>query len=99
MTPGATDARLQPDTSRRVILVSPAGLPEAVRYAEEFVVNIPAEAGLQRVRVQARRDARGGWITIADGKGTALACHARRASHSSAIPARAISPSKACASS
>jgi hypothetical protein len=72
MTPGATDARLQPDTSRRVILVSPAGLPEAVRYAEEFVVNIPAEAGLQRVRVQARRDARGGWITIADGKGSTL---------------------------
>lgn len=72
MTPGATEARLQPDTSRRVILVSPGGLPEAVRYAESFVVNIPAEAGLQRVRVQARRDARGGWITIADGKGTAL---------------------------
>jgi hypothetical protein len=72
MTPGTADARLQPDTSRRVILVSSGGLPEAVRYAEEFVVNIPAEAGLQRVRVQARRDARGGWITIADGKGSAL---------------------------
>lgn len=30
------------------------------------------KASLQRVRVQARRDARGGWITIADASGTAL---------------------------
>lgn len=72
MTPGDGEARLQPDTSRRVILVSPPGLPEAVRAAEEFVVGITGDAGLQRVRIQARRDARGGWITIADGKGTAL---------------------------
>lgn len=72
MTPDATEAVLRPDTSRRVILVSPPGLPESVRYAETFVVNVPADAGLQRVRVQARRDARGGWITIADGKGTGL---------------------------
>lgn len=72
MTPGATEAELRPDTSRRVILISPPALPELVRYAEEFVVNVPADGGLQRVRVQARRDARGGWITIADGKGTGL---------------------------
>lgn len=72
MTPGATEAVLQPDTSRRVILVSPSALPASVRYAEEFVVNVAEGTGLQRVRVQARRDARGGWITIADGKGAAL---------------------------
>lgn len=29
-------------------------------------------SGLQRVRIQARRDARGGWITVADAHGASL---------------------------
>jgi hypothetical protein len=66
---GAT--RLQPDAVRRVTLLSPPALPDAVRAAETFVLGIEG-TGLQRVRVQARRDARGGWITIADASGGAL---------------------------
>jgi len=71
LTPGDGAARLQPDANRRVVLLSPPGLPESVRTAEKFVVQI-AGSGLQRVRIQARRDARGGWITIADASGSAL---------------------------
>ena len=65
------EARLQPDANRRVVLLSPPALPEAARNAEQFVVGIKG-TGLQRVRIQARRDARGGWITIADATGTVL---------------------------
>jgi hypothetical protein len=63
--------RMQPDSSRRVVLLSPTELPEGVRDAREFVVNVKG-TGLLRVRVQARRDARGGWITLADAGGSAL---------------------------
>ena len=65
------ELRLQPDANRRVILLSPLGLPDAARDAGEFVLGLTG-TGLQRVRIQARRDARGGWITIADASGTAL---------------------------
>jgi hypothetical protein len=65
------EARLQPDANRRVVLLSPPALPDAVRYAEAFMLGVPG-TGLQRVRIQGRRDARGGWITIADASGTAL---------------------------
>ena len=68
---GRGEARLQPDANRRVVLLSPPGLPESARDAENFVVQV-AGSGLQRVRIQARRDARGGWITIADASGSAL---------------------------
>lgn len=63
--------RLQPDKNRRVVLLSPPGLPDAAARAGEFVVGVPG-TGLQRVRIQGRRDARGGWITIADASGAAL---------------------------
>jgi hypothetical protein len=65
------EAQVQPDANRRVVLLSPPGLPEAARHAEAFVVGIQG-TGLLRVRVQGRRDARGGWITLADASGTAL---------------------------
>ena len=65
------EARLQPDANRRVVLLSPSDLPDAARTAEAFVLGI-AGTGLERVRIQARRDARGGWITIADASGSAL---------------------------
>ena len=68
---GNGEARLTPDANRRVVLVSPPGLPESARDAEKFVVQVLG-SGLQRVRIQARRDARGGWITIADASGSAL---------------------------
>ncbi len=71
MTLGNGEARLQPDANRRVVLLSPPDLPEAARYAEEFVLGVSG-TGLQRVRIQARRDARGGWITIADASGALL---------------------------
>ena len=71
LTPGDGEARLQPDANRRVVLLSPPGLPDSVRIAEKFVVQV-AGSGLQRVRIQARRDARGGWITIADASGSAM---------------------------
>jgi hypothetical protein len=71
MTQGNGEARLQPDANRRVVLLSPPGLPEAARYAEEFVLGL-AGTGLQRVRIQGRRDARGGWITIADASDATL---------------------------
>jgi hypothetical protein len=65
------EARLQPDANRRVVLLSPEALPEAVAHAEAFELGLTG-TGLQRVRVQGRRDARGGWITLADASGTAL---------------------------
>ena len=71
LTLDGDEARVQPDANRRVVLLSPPGLPEVARGTEEFVVQI-AGSGLQRVRVQARRDARGGWITIADASGSSL---------------------------
>lgn len=71
LTPGSGEARLQPDRNRRVVLVSPPGLPDAVRDADTFVLGLSG-TGLERVRIQARRDARGGWITIADASGKAI---------------------------
>ena len=71
LTLGKGEARLQPDRNRRVVLLSPPGLPDAARYADEFVLGLSG-TGLERVHIQARRDARGGWITIADATGTAL---------------------------
>jgi hypothetical protein len=71
MTAGDGNARLQPDANRRVVLLSPPGLPDAARRAEEFVLGVSG-TGLQRVRIQGRRDARGGWITIADASGGGL---------------------------
>jgi hypothetical protein len=65
------EARLQPDANRRVVLLSPPALPEAIRDAEAFVLGVSG-TGLQRVRIQGRRDARGGWITLADASGSAL---------------------------
>jgi hypothetical protein len=62
---GPGELRLHPDANRRVVLLSPSDLPEAARSADEFVLGIDG-SGLQRVRIQGRRDARGGWITIAD---------------------------------
>jgi len=59
------------DANRRLVLLSPAGLPDAARDAQEFVLGITG-TGLQRVRIQVRRDARGGWITVADAHGAAL---------------------------
>lgn len=63
--------RMQPDANRRVVLLSPPGLPDAVRDAGQFVLGIGG-TGLQRVRIQGRRDERGGWITLADARGNAL---------------------------
>lgn len=71
MTFADGETRLQPDANRRVTLLSPPALPEATRAAETFTVGI-AGTGVQRIRIQARRDARGGWITIADASGEAL---------------------------
>ena len=71
MTTGEGTTSLRPDANRRVVLLSPPGLPEDARYAEEFVVGVSG-TGLERVRVLARRDPRGGWITIADASGAAL---------------------------
>jgi hypothetical protein len=71
LTLDGAETRLQPDANRRVVLLSPAGLPDSVRVAEQFLVQV-AGTGLQRVRIQGRRNARGGWITIADATGAAL---------------------------
>ncbi len=71
MTLEQGQALLQPDSIGRVALLSPPGLPDAARDAEEFVLGISG-TGLLRVRVLGRRDARGGWITIADASGTAM---------------------------
>jgi len=68
---GTGEMRLHPDANRRVTLLSPSGLPDAARNAEEMVLGVDG-AGLQRVRIQARRDAQGGWITVADASGAGL---------------------------
>ena len=46
---------LTPDDNGRVVLLSPSGLPPSARDAEKFVLGLEADAGLRRVRVQARR--------------------------------------------
>ncbi|MEP7327607.1 MAG: hypothetical protein ABI777_00245 [Betaproteobacteria bacterium] len=68
---GEGELRMQPDANRRMVLLSPAGLPEASRHADQFVLGAIG-TGLQRVRIEGRRDARGGWITIADARGSDL---------------------------
>src|SRR5260221_13063842 len=55
-----------------MVVVSPKGLPAPVQTADEFVLGLAANAGLRRVRIQARRSADSGWETIADASGTAL---------------------------
>ncbi|HTQ00051.1 MAG TPA: hypothetical protein VMN56_12035 [Casimicrobiaceae bacterium] len=62
---------VRPDANRRVVLVSPPALPETVHGAGEFVIGVSG-TGLLRVRVQGRRDARAGWVTLADARGDAL---------------------------
>lgn len=64
-------ARLHPDKNGRVVLVSPAGLTQATGSMKVFALDLSA-TGLLRVRVQGRRDARGGWITLADASGPAI---------------------------
>ena len=64
-------AQIAPNKSRRVVLLSPSPLPDGLGVAESFVLGVTG-TGLERVRVQARRDPRGGWITIADASGAAL---------------------------
>ena len=71
MTLAQAYAQIAPNKSRRVVLLSPSQLLDRVRTAEQFVLGVTG-TGLERVRVQARRDARGGWITIADASGPAL---------------------------
>ncbi len=68
---GDGGVRLQPDSNRRVILLSPPSLPANVQDAGEFVLGVGG-TGLMRVRIQGRRDERGGWITLAEGSGGAL---------------------------
>ncbi len=63
---------LGPDANGRVILVSPRGLPVSAQQADEFVLGLDANAGLRRVRVQARRGPDSGWETLADAAGPAL---------------------------
>ena len=63
---------LTPDNNGRVVLLSPSGLPPSARDAETIVLGVPADAGLRRVRVQARRAPDAGWETIADATGTAM---------------------------
>lgn len=65
------NVRLRPDANRRVVLLSPPSSADSNEAAGEFVVGV-AGTGLVRVRVQGRRDERGGWITLADARGSAL---------------------------
>jgi hypothetical protein len=62
---------MRPDANRRVVLLSPPSLHANVRDFEEFVLGVGG-TGLLRARIQGRRDARGGWITLADARGKAL---------------------------
>lgn len=63
--------RLQPDSNRRVVLLSPPSLPADVQEAGEFVIGVGG-TGVMRMRIQGRRDERGGWITLAEASGSAL---------------------------
>jgi hypothetical protein len=63
---------LGPDDNDRMVVVSPRGLPASAQSAEEFVLGLAANAGLRRIRIQARRSPDSGWETIADANGAAL---------------------------
>ncbi len=69
---GRGHVALQPDANRRVTLTSPRGLPATVRDAREFVLGLPADSGVLRIRVQGRRGPDSGWETLADAAGGAL---------------------------
>ena len=62
---------LNPDDNGRMVLLSPRGLPQSARDGETIVLGVSADAGLRRVRVQARRAPDAGWETIADASGAA----------------------------
>ena len=79
MTVADGKLQLRPDANRRMVLLSPPGLPEAAAAANRFAIAI-AGTGLVRVRIQGRRDARGGWMTLADARGSALQPGRRRPS-------------------
>jgi hypothetical protein len=57
---------LQPDSNRRVAVVSPPGLPGAAGTADTFVLGLEPNAGLRRVRIQGRLNPDSGWETLAD---------------------------------
>ncbi len=63
---------LDPDENGRMTLLSPRGLPSTTQHVEQFVLGLPADAGLRRVRVQGRRSVDAGWETLADAAGAAL---------------------------
>jgi hypothetical protein len=66
-----TPVRLQPDRGGRVVLLS----PDALKLTSASIKSVSLEVsatGLQRVRLQGRRDARGGWITLVDVPGTSF---------------------------
>jgi hypothetical protein len=64
-------ASIRPDANRRLVLLSPPSLQVNVQDLGEFVIGVGG-TGLMRVRIQGRRDARGGWVTLADARGNAL---------------------------
>ncbi len=64
---------LAPDANGRVVLISPGGLPASVATAEKYVLGLGADSGVRRIRVQGRSAADGGWETLADASGAALA--------------------------
>lgn len=64
-------ARLHPDNGGSVVLLSPAALTLATASMKSVVLEMSG-TGLQRVRIQGRRDPRGGWITLADASGPAV---------------------------
>lgn len=64
-------ATIRPDVNRRLVLLSPPSVAVDARDLGEFVLDVGG-TGLLRARIQGRRDARGGWITLADARGKAL---------------------------
>ncbi len=72
LTLGKGFVTLGPDDNDRMVVLSPRGLPASAQNAEEFVLGLAPNAGLRRVRIQARRSPDSGWETIADANGAAL---------------------------
>ena len=61
-----------PDSNARAVLLSPRGLPATTQRAEQFVVGLPPDARVRRIRVQGRRSPESGWETLADASGAAM---------------------------
>src|SRR5262249_12866814 len=61
-----------PDRDGQIALDSPTELPVRARDAETFIIGLPADADVRRVRILVREHPHARWESFADASGIAL---------------------------